>query len=89
MTVEPDTTRTEPLPRLEEGPDAPTERARIEVRSPWALAWQRLRRDRPVLVAAAARAGEVLGWHPARPDLGEMVASAWGWRRRNPHGYGD
>ena len=46
MTVEPDTTRTEPLARLEEGPDAPTERARIEGRSPWALAWQRLRRGR-------------------------------------------
>jgi UDP-glucose 4-epimerase len=45
--------------------------------------------DPPVLVAAAARAGEVLGWRPARPDLGEMVASALDWRRRHPDGYGD
>jgi UDP-glucose-4-epimerase GalE len=45
--------------------------------------------DPPVLVASAARAGEVLGWRPARPDLSEMVGSAWAWRRRHPDGYAD
>jgi UDP-glucose-4-epimerase GalE len=44
--------------------------------------------DPPVLVADAARAREVLGWQPERPDLAEIVASAWEWRRAHPHGYG-
>lgn len=43
--------------------------------------------DPPVLVASAARAGEVLGWRPARPSLEEMVGSAWAWRQANPAGY--
>ena len=43
--------------------------------------------DPPVLVASAARAGEVLGWAPAHPDLGEMVAAAWDWRQAHPEGY--
>ena len=51
MTVEPDTTRTEPTARPEEGPGAPAEPARIEGRSPWALAWQRLRRDRVAMAS--------------------------------------
>ena len=45
--------------------------------------------DPPVLVASAERAAELLGWHPRRPDLGDMVASAWAWRLRNPDGYPD
>jgi UDP-glucose 4-epimerase len=43
--------------------------------------------DPPVLVADAARAREVLGWEPEHPDLEEIVASAWAWRRANPDGY--
>jgi UDP-glucose 4-epimerase len=43
--------------------------------------------DPPVLVAAADRAAEVLGWRPARPELEAMVASAWAWRQVNPGGY--
>jgi UDP-glucose 4-epimerase len=39
--------------------------------------------DPPVLVAAADRAGEILGWAAARPTLEEMIGSAWDWRRRN------
>ncbi len=53
MTVEPDTTRTEPEARPEEGTAAHPEPARIEGRSPWALAWQRLRRDRVAMVSLA------------------------------------
>lgn len=45
--------------------------------------------DPPVLVAAAERAASVLGWRPQRPDLEEMVGSAWAWRRRHPTGYAD
>ena len=45
--------------------------------------------DPPVLVASSGRAGEVLGWQPARPSLDEMIGSAWTWRRRHPDGYGD
>jgi len=44
--------------------------------------------DPPVLVADAGRAHEVLGWAPAHPDLGEIVATAWAWRRAHPSGYG-
>ena len=39
--------------------------------------------DPPVLVAAADRAREILGWTAARPDLEAMIGSAWEWRRRN------
>jgi UDP-glucose 4-epimerase len=45
--------------------------------------------DPPVLVASAARAAEVLGWHPRRPTIDEMVGSAWAWRKRHPNGHGD
>jgi UDP-glucose 4-epimerase len=44
--------------------------------------------DPPALVADAGRAREVLGWEPAQPDLGAIVASAWTWRRAHPAGYG-
>ena len=43
--------------------------------------------DPPVLVADASRARAVLGWEPAHPDLAEIVASAWAWRRAHPGGY--
>jgi UDP-glucose 4-epimerase len=39
--------------------------------------------DPPVLVAAADRAREVLGWTAARPTLEEMIGSSWAWRRAN------
>jgi UDP-glucose 4-epimerase len=45
--------------------------------------------DPPVLVAAADRAAEVLGWRPLRPTLAEMVGSAWAWRQAHPDGYAD
>jgi len=44
--------------------------------------------DPPVLVADASRARALLGWEPAHPDLEEIVASAWAWRRAHPGGYG-
>ncbi len=39
--------------------------------------------DPPVLVAAADRARDVLGWTAARPSLEAMIGSAWAWRRRS------
>ena len=45
--------------------------------------------DPPVLVAAADRAAQVLGWRTHRPSLEEMVGSAWAWRQAHPGGYPD
>jgi UDP-glucose 4-epimerase len=45
--------------------------------------------DPPVLVAAADRAREVLGWIPQQGSLAEMIGSAWAWRRAHPDGYPD
>ena len=45
--------------------------------------------DPPVLVAAAERAAEILGWRPSQPDIEAMVGSAWEWRRRHPAGFAD
>jgi UDP-glucose 4-epimerase len=45
--------------------------------------------DPPVLVASAARAGEILGWRPHRPSLDEIVGSAWAWRQAHQGGYAD
>jgi UDP-glucose 4-epimerase len=36
--------------------------------------------DPPVLVAAADRAREILGWTATRPTLEAMIGSAWAWR---------
>lgn len=44
--------------------------------------------DPPVLVAAADRAREILGWTAARPTLEEMIGSAWAWRRAHLDGNG-
>jgi UDP-glucose 4-epimerase len=45
--------------------------------------------DPAILVAAIARADEVLGWRPARSNLEGMIRSAWAWRQRHPGGYAD
>ncbi|HEY7827912.1 MAG TPA: UDP-glucose 4-epimerase GalE [Candidatus Limnocylindrales bacterium] len=43
--------------------------------------------DPPILVAAAERAHEVLGWTPRQGSLAEMIGSAWAWRQAHPGGY--
>jgi len=43
--------------------------------------------DPPVLVASSDRIKRELGWAPAHPDLGDIVASAWAWLQAHPHGY--
>ncbi len=45
--------------------------------------------DPPILVASAAKAGEILGWRPHRPSLDEIVGSAWAWRQAHAGGYPD
>lgn len=44
--------------------------------------------DPPRLVGDARRAREVLGWVPRRPDLDDIVRSAWKWMQAHPNGYG-
>jgi UDP-glucose 4-epimerase len=41
------------------------------------------------LVANAEKARTVLGWKPAHPDLTSILRTAWEWRVKHPHGYGD
>jgi UDP-glucose 4-epimerase len=43
--------------------------------------------DPPVLVAAADRARDLIGWQPRRGSLEEIIGSAWAWRRHHPNGY--
>jgi UDP-glucose 4-epimerase len=45
--------------------------------------------DAPRLVASPALAQRELGWQPRYTSLEEMVASAWDWISRHPHGYQD
>jgi UDP-glucose 4-epimerase len=45
--------------------------------------------DPPKLVAAADKAVRELGWKPKFPKLQDIVASAWGWHQKHPHGYRD
>ena len=45
--------------------------------------------DPTQLVASSALARQVLGWEPARPQLHDIVTSAWEWHLRHPHGYND
>jgi len=44
--------------------------------------------DPPSLVGSAKRIRRELGWKPARPDLREIIRSAWEWHVSHPHGYG-
>jgi UDP-glucose 4-epimerase len=44
--------------------------------------------DPAVLVASSERIRRELGWQPRFPDLEQIVASAWEWRRQHPNGYG-
>ena len=43
--------------------------------------------DAPRLVASSARIREELGWVPQKPDLAEIIRSAWEWHSTHPNGY--
>ncbi len=45
--------------------------------------------DPACLVADSGKFKSAFGWQPLRADLAEMVASAWAWHQRQPHGYQD
>ncbi len=45
--------------------------------------------DPPVLVAAAERARDELGWKPRYAELRPIVETAWNWHRSHPRGYDD
>jgi UDP-glucose 4-epimerase len=45
--------------------------------------------DPPILTADAKKAKEELGWKIEKPDLEEMVSTAWQWHSQNPDGYKD
>jgi UDP-glucose-4-epimerase GalE len=45
--------------------------------------------DPPVLVAAADRAYQELGWRPRYTELRPIVETAWNWHARHPKGYDD
>jgi UDP-glucose 4-epimerase len=44
--------------------------------------------DPAILVASSEKIQRELGWKPQYPDLESIVASAWEWHSRHPHGYG-
>ncbi len=44
--------------------------------------------DPPRLVANSDKIRRELGWSPQHPSLGDIIASAWGWHRTHPNGYG-
>jgi UDP-glucose 4-epimerase len=41
-----------------------------------------------MLYASAARIRRDLGWIPQRPELDTIVADAWRWHEKHPHGFG-
>ncbi|MGD8500051.1 MAG: UDP-glucose 4-epimerase GalE [Phycisphaerales bacterium] len=45
--------------------------------------------DAPILTADAARAKNQLGWKIEKPELEEMVSTAWQWHNEHPDGYPD
>jgi len=45
--------------------------------------------DPPTLVGSAEKIKKKLGWEPQRPDIREIIESAWQWHRKHPQGYGD
>jgi UDP-glucose-4-epimerase GalE len=45
--------------------------------------------DPPVLVAAAEKVHQELGWRPAYTELRAIMETAWNWHRKHPKGYND
>ncbi len=45
--------------------------------------------DPPRLIAASAKIKRELGWEPRFQQLDVIVANAWKWHQKFPHGYGD
>jgi UDP-glucose 4-epimerase len=45
--------------------------------------------DAPRLVASSEKIRRELGWNPQRPELTDIVTSAWDWHRTHPKGYAE
>ena len=45
--------------------------------------------DPAILVASSDKIRKELGWRPQFPNLVDIIASAWDWHQRHPHGYSD
>ena len=43
--------------------------------------------DPATLIASSDRIREDLGWEPEHSDLESIIASAWAWHEKHPHGY--
>ena len=43
--------------------------------------------DAAVLVASSEKIRRELGWHPERPDLGDMIQATWNWIEEHPSEY--
>jgi len=43
--------------------------------------------DPAILIASAAKIRAELGWSPQYPTVEQIIASAWEWHSRHPHGY--
>jgi len=43
--------------------------------------------DPAILVASSSRIQRELGWRPEHAGLETIIASAWEWHQRHPHGY--
>jgi UDP-glucose 4-epimerase len=43
--------------------------------------------DPAILIASSEKIRAELGWQPRYPQLEQIVASAWEWHSRHPHGY--
>lgn len=43
--------------------------------------------DPPVLVADSSRFQQETGWRPKKPELDEIIGSAWRWMEKHPRGY--
>jgi UDP-glucose 4-epimerase len=45
--------------------------------------------DPPRLIAGSEKVRAELGWKPQFQDVEKIIASAWAWHVKHPHGYGD
>lgn len=45
--------------------------------------------DPAVLVASKDKLHRMLGWQAQHSSLEEIITSAWSWRQKHPHGYGE
>jgi UDP-glucose 4-epimerase len=45
--------------------------------------------DPPKLIGGSEKIRDELGWDPTYPQLEDIIASAWEWHQKHPHGYED